>query len=307
MRRLREEVASLRDMVRRLERGAPSDRRQAGADGREGPADRAVSTMRRGDVVPFDGFTEERVRVPLVELLPDDELERLNRLLPWAAFVVDQRGRRFGNAWSSNKRNVPQPVPDPRIVDLDRRWPLETRTVLEIGCFEGIHTVALAQRAARVTAIDSRIENVVKTIVRCAMFGLHPSVVRWDVESPAPSILDGPWDVVHHVGVLYHLTDPVGHLHRISGLAREAIMLDGHVAPEGSADSEYRSGGRSYRFHRYREGGRDEPFAGMADHAKWLLLEDVKGVLSDCGFTTIDVASHHMERNGPRVLIYASR
>jgi 2-polyprenyl-3-methyl-5-hydroxy-6-metoxy-1,4-benzoquinol methylase len=262
----------------------------------------------RPDVVPFDGFSDGRVSIALVELLPDDELRLLNRLLPWAAFVVDQRGRRFGDAWSASKRNDPQKIPDPRIVELDRRFPLRDRAVLEIGCFEGIHTVALAQRAARLVAVDSRIENVVKTIVRCAMFGVHPLVLRWDVEGPAPPpLLGASWDVVHHVGVLYHLTDPVDHLRRISPLVKDAIMLDTHIAPDGEAKWEYQSGGRRHRHYRYREGGRAEPFAGMADHAKWLILDDLKELLSDCGFRNIDVASLNMERNGPRALIYANR
>lgn len=245
--------------------------------------------------------------IPLIDHLADDELRLVNRLLPWAAFVVDGRGRRFGNAWSETKRNAPQVIPDPRIVELDRRFPLRSRSVLEIGCFEGIHTIALAQRAARVTAIDSRIENVVKTIVRCAMFGVNPFVVAWDVDQPPPPVLDPSCDILHHVGVLYHLTDPVSHLRRMTCFVQHAIMLDTHVAPEGRADAEYESDGQRYRYYRYGEGGRAEPFAGMADHAKWLLLDDLKTVLSHCGFTQVDVASYREERNGPRVLLYASR
>ncbi len=168
-----------------------------------------------------------RVSIPGVEMLPDDELERLNALLPWAAFVLDAKGRRFGAAYSSNKRNVPQAVPDPRIVELDRRLPLAERTVLEIGCFKGIHTAALAVRAGRVLACDSRIENVVKTIVRCAMFGVPaPVVFRWDAEEAPPASVDLRCDVLHHVGVLYHLTDPVGHLASIAPLVGEGITLD---------------------------------------------------------------------------------
>jgi tRNA (mo5U34)-methyltransferase len=290
--RVGNEVAVLRERVRQLAQ-------EVLASGRKTPA--------LADIVPFNGFSDDPVKLPLIDLLPDDDLDLLNRLLPWAAFVVDQRGRRFGNAWSETKRNVPQKIPDPRIVELDRRFPLRHRTVLEIGCFEGIHTIALAQRAARVAAVDSRIENVVKTIVRCAMAGVHPLVLPWNVEGPPPSILDPSWDIVHHVGVLYHLNDPVDHLRRISRLVRDAMMLDTHVAADGATDSEYQSGGQRHRYYRYREGPRVEPFAGMADHAKWLILDDLKELLSNCGFRNVDVAGLTMERNGPRVLIYASR
>jgi hypothetical protein len=128
--------------------------------------------------VPADA---PRLSIPQVEILPPAELQRLNEMLPWASFVVDRHGRSFGKAWSSKKRAAAQPIPDRRIVELDRCWQLAGKQVLELGCFEGIHTIGLMQLGARVVAIDSRIENVVKTIVRCAMFGHHPLTFRWDV------------------------------------------------------------------------------------------------------------------------------
>jgi tRNA (mo5U34)-methyltransferase len=45
----------------------------------------------------------------------------------------------------------------------------------------------------------------------------------------------------------------------------------------------------------------------MADHAKWLREEDLVGLLHQEGFHNIDVAERRQERNGPRVLIFASR
>lgn len=245
--------------------------------------------------------------IPGIDHLPDDELERLNQLLPWAAFVLDGNGRRFGAAYSPEKRNVAQEMPDPRIVDLDRRVPLADLTVLEMGCFEGIHTTALAQRAKRVLACDSRIENVVKTIVRCAMYGFCPQVFRWDAEEAPPPGIDLGCDVLHHVGLLYHLTDPVGHLSMLLPHVRKAVMLDTQIAPEDGEASEYDSQGRSYRYVRYREAGRAAPFAGMRDHAKWLFKDDVVAVLREAGFGQVEIASLRQERNGPRLLLYATR
>jgi tRNA (mo5U34)-methyltransferase len=37
---------------------------------------------------------------------------------------------------------------------------LSNKDVLEIGCFEGIHTIGLCNYSRRVYAVDSRIENV---------------------------------------------------------------------------------------------------------------------------------------------------
>ncbi|HEV7265848.1 MAG TPA: methyltransferase domain-containing protein [Falsiroseomonas sp.] len=272
------------------------------------PAGRPIFGGRAVPPPPLGGYDEGRVHIPGIELLPDEELQRLNALLPWAAFVVDSQGRRFGAPYSAHKRNVPQLVPDPRIIELDRRMPLAGRTVLEIGCFEGIHTTALAQRAGRVLACDSRIENVVKTTVRCAMFGVPaPHVFRWDAEEAPPSGMDLGCDVLHHVGVLYHLTDPVGHLRSIAPLVRDGIMLDTQVAPEDAEARQYESGGRPWRYMHYREAGREAPFAGMLDHAKWLFRGDLVALLRELGFNDLHEESLVQSRNGPRWLVYARR
>ena len=247
------------------------------------------------------------VNMQIVDMLPDEELERLNSLLPWGAFLVDSKGRRFGRAWSSSKRAVAQALPDPRILELDRRVPLRDRSVLEIGCFEGIHTAALAARAARVLACDSRIENVIKTIVRCGMLQTAPVVFRWNVEECLPENIDITSDVLHHVGVLYHLTDPVSHLNFLANRVNDTIMLDTHVAPENAILQEYQSCGRTWKYFRYKEGGREDPFSGMASHAKWLEVGSITQILEDAGFSKIDVVRVQQERNGPRLSLFASR
>jgi len=112
--------------------------------------------------------TEHRLDIPLLSELPDEELAHLNQLLPWAAFLVDKKGRRFGQAHSNKKRNSVQVIPDYRTELLEEKISLNGKTVLEAGCFEGIHTISLAQKGAVVTAFDSRIENIVKTMVRCS-------------------------------------------------------------------------------------------------------------------------------------------
>ena len=243
----------------------------------------------------------------ILNLLKHEELRRLNDLLPWSCFITDAQGRAFGKAWSISKRAKPQKIPDHRIVELHRRFPLTTRDVLEIGSYEGIHTVALARLARRVMAADSRIENVVKTIVRCAVLGQRPFVFPWDVEDGLVQEIDISCDVLHHVGVLYHLVDPVRHLREVLPLVREAVMLDTHVASPAAKLDSYVSGGDRFQYQQYKEGGREVPFAGMADHAKWLLEEDLVHVLQTAGFHNIDVAERRQERNGPRVLIFASR
>jgi 2-polyprenyl-3-methyl-5-hydroxy-6-metoxy-1,4-benzoquinol methylase len=255
----------------------------------------------------FDSFTEGRVPSGWVEEIPDQELMRLNELLPWRCFTVDSRGRRFGDAAWAEKRNAPQVIPDPRIQLLNQLIGLEARSVLEVGCFEGIHTTALTRYAKDVHAIDSRIENVVKTLVRTNLFGVRPTVSLCDIEDVNQFESLPAVDVVHHVGVLYHLRDPVSHLRRLASKATDGILLDTHYATPAMANTSYQVDGHSFACHRYAEGGRNEVFSGMYDHAKWLLLDDIKALLVEAGFTDIRTAADEQQRNGPRVTLYAAK
>ena len=198
-------------------------------------------------------------------------------------------------------------IPDPRIVLLNEHFNLSDKHVLEIGCFEGIHTIGLAQYASQVTAVDARIENVVKTIVRCAFFGCTPRVLRCDVEKePLPLELLSS-DVLHHVGVLYHLKDPVRHLLQLGQFIRIGLMLDTHYALDDEALESFEINGRAYRYKRFQESGYSDAFSGVYDHAKWLRLEDIIATLQHSGFSEVNVIETRFERNGPRALIMAAR
>src|SRR5829696_3960068 len=157
-----------------------------------------------------DRYEEAQTSAPFLDRLPDDELRRLNELLPWRAFTVDGQGRPLGGAAWRGKRDAPAAIPDPRILRFHERFELSDKHVLEIGCFEGIHTIALCRLARRVTAVDARVENVVKTVVRCAFFDERPRVFVHDVETEGDDEHLRA-DLCHHVGVLYHLEDPVAH------------------------------------------------------------------------------------------------
>ncbi len=250
--------------------------------------------------LPASGFDQGRVASGPIESLSDDDLARLNRLLPWQCFTADEQGRRFGNVAWQGKRETPQRIPDERIVALNARIPLQGLRVLEIGCFEGVHTIALARFGAKVTAVDSRIENVVKTIVRTNLFGCPVISMVCDMEQPEHLARLEQTDVVHHVGVLYHLLDPVTHLKAVAAKTTTAFLLDTHYASDDMLNAAYTVDGETYRYHRYAEHGRDEVFSGMYGHAKWLRLQDIKQLFAANGFADFKVLTDSVQRNGPR-------
>ena len=259
------------------------------------------------DEFQFDGFTENLVETKYVDLLSEDELRELNELLRWNCFTVDSKGRRFGRRAWPGKREKPQSVPDPRIIKLDQLFHLRDKHVLEFGCFEGVHTVGLSMFAERVVAVDSRIENVVKTIVRSAFFGCSPTVFKCDLEKSDEFARLPQVDVLHHVGVLYHLVDPVSHLLDLGRVVRQGIMLDTHFARPEKVHLTYVARGRTFKYRHSDEGGKSEVFSGMGSHAKWLTLDTILSLLSEAGFSAIDHVEEHEERNGPRVLLFARR
>jgi len=261
-----------------------------------------------GDDFQFEGYPPEcRVPTTYVDNLADEELKELNRILRWNCFTIDGNGRRFGRRAKLGKRDAPQELPDRRLKIMDNAFGLAGKHVLEVGCFEGVHTVGLCRRAARVTAIDSRIENVVKTIVRCAMFDARPTVFKCDLDVPTDAALLPRVDLLHHVGVLYHLVDPVSHVFDIAKRVEEGILLDTHVARPGEDTLTYSVGGKTYAYRHYNEGGKAAVFAGMGDHAKWLGTDALQSLLHDAGFRQTTVLETREERNGLRVLLIARR
>jgi 2-polyprenyl-3-methyl-5-hydroxy-6-metoxy-1,4-benzoquinol methylase len=256
--------------------------------------------------LPRDGFTPGGP-APRLDGLSDRDLDRLNKLLPWMAFTVDAKGRRFGNLAWKGKRTEPQVIPDRRIELLDQEFGLADKTVLEIGCFEGIHTIGLARKARSVIAVDARIDNVVKTIVRASLHGCSPVVQVCNVEEYPLPVFELRSDIVHHVGVLYHLKDPVAHLRAIAGLTRVGLMLDTHFARPEQADKSYTSVSRAFKFRNFEESGEFDPFSGMYSTSKWLLLDDMISLLKEGGFESVRVVEEREERNGPRVLLFARK
>ena len=230
--------------------------------------------------------------------ISDADLAYINKALPWYAATALPDGRIVGSLTARpGKREVVEPIPDPRITHLDQAIGLEGKDVLEVGCFEGIHTLGLWCYGANVTAVDLRFENVLKSLARLAVYGASARVVRMDVEDAGVDL--ARFDVAFHCGVLYHLEDPVQHLKRLLPCC-DAIYLDTHIAREDETAATLHSGGRAWSGRRYVEGGLADPFSGRGASAFWLRLSDLQAILTQEGFAC-DLWQVREERNGPRV------
>jgi len=243
-------------------------------------------------------------------------LERLNALLPWSSFSWVGEGAALGAPWSSRKRSVATRFPHSGVEQLNKRLPLTGLSVLELGCFEGHHSISLAQHAQEVWGIDGRIENVIKSLVRVWMAGLEQRVrinlldlERDTLKAQLRSLgrLE-PFDVVHHRGVLYHLSDPVGNLEQCAEVTRSHLYLHTQIARDDQADTQIEHSSGRYEAFRYREPNIEfAPFAGITSHAHWLTQSSLERLLRSIGFAQIEVTNLIEERNGLRLELIASR
>lgn len=269
------------------------------------------------ELVPPAKATAQVQHAARLRSLDSGSLARLNALLPWTSFNAIGEQRTLGSAWQPGKRDRPQPVPDPGVTRLHKLIDLKGKTVLEAGCYEGHHTISLAQLGAQVCAFDGRIENVLKTLVRLWAFGLEQAAVVDLIDIERASVrqqlmeLGRPasFDLVHHRGVLYHLSRPIDHLVDMASVCRRHLYLHTQVARPEQVNTTCRSALGEFRAFAFAEPGARAaaPFAGLTQQALWLTIADLREVLARLGFAEVKILGELEERNGLRVELIAAR
>ena len=240
---------------------------------------------------------------PITLPISDAVLEEVNRLLDWRAAAPLPDGRILGRTYE-HKRSSVNAIPDKRIVLLNELLPLRDRSVLEIGCFEGIHTMGLLQFSSNVSGLDLRPVNVIKTLTRLSLSGRSAPVFVANCEELDASF--GRFDLIFHFGVLYHLMKPVEHLQALARLS-DTIYLDTHFAAKDKANLTVEVNGETYSYAQFNEQGWLDPFSGADPTSIHLSYESLRRALSAAGFRNMSLLNYRDERNGPRLLIFASR
>lgn len=230
--------------------------------------------------------------------ISDHCLNEINSYLNWKSALNLPDGRILGSLTSS-KRTTPETIPDYRVKILNDLITLSDKSVLEIGCFEGAHTLSLLQYTDNVTAIDVRPKNVINTIIRVSLFGKYPKVLVYNTEDLNKNSF-GFFDLIFHCGVLYHLKDPAAHLANLSEVCN-FILLDTHVCLDSQINYDYSFNNKIYKAFKYGEGGWSDPFSGKDTYAVWLSKKDLQEVLESCGFRIHTNIEERIERNGTRI------
>ena len=234
----------------------------------------------------------------------DSDILEINEMLDWRAGTLLPDGRLLGKLEvKAGKRTTPGLIPDKRIVKLNEELDLSNKSILEIGCFEGIHTLGLRMFSDSVTAVDVRPVNVVKTLARLAYHGSNASVYQMDVENSPKNFKN--YDVIFHCGVLYHLSDPAEHILSLKGKCTH-LFLDTHVTRKDMSIENREVAGLQYSGAFQKEGGWSDPFSGKDTSAFWLTFKSLEEILRFAGFNKINVWETRDERNEPRVALVAS-
>jgi hypothetical protein len=167
--------------------------------------------------------------------------------------------------------------------------------------------VQLAAISKKVVGVEVRPRNIVASLVRLFVHDVpNASLLMKDVREVDGRL--GRFDVLFHVGVLYHLTEPAEHLHRIAELGPD-LVLDTHYCNDDTPfpRSDVRHAGRTYKAFVYREGGWGEAFSGVEPTARWLHLDALLQAVRDAGFRSVEVIDDRAERNGPRMTLLARK
>jgi tRNA (mo5U34)-methyltransferase len=107
---------------------------------------------------------------------------------------------------------------------------LQGKRILDIACNSGFWSIQCALLGAEVIGFDARVELIEQAKLIKSIVGINNVEFRvldfWDM---SPRFLDGTFDIVLNLGILYHLPKPLESLQLTKSMAQEYILLDTEV------------------------------------------------------------------------------
>ncbi|MCL5268544.1 MAG: methyltransferase domain-containing protein [Bacteroidetes bacterium] len=171
---------------------------------------------------------------------------------------------------------------DPRVRDFFT-WFRKGGAVLEIGSFEGSHTLRLVQnpRIESVLGLEGRDYLVRRSKLIKSISGSDKmNFVQCDFETEDISSY-GEFDAVFCSGLLYHLSKPWELIEKITAIT-DNLFLSTHYAKTGSISLHDLEG--EY----YHEGPFEDPLSGLTPQSFWPTYDSLTRVLENNGFRVIN-------------------
>lgn len=197
--------------------------------------------------------------------------------------------------------------------------PIEGSNILELGPLEGAHSYLLERLgAASITAIEGNSRAFLKCLCMKEVMGMRR--VTYKLGNFVPYLKDcEPFDVIIACGVLYHMTDPILLLERITSKA-DRIMIWTHYYDhdviQTREDNIQFAKPVTLKGTNYRGAKRFYPEAALAwrgfsggseNYAIWLERDSLLRFFTDRGFETSVAFDQIPNPNGPALAICARR
>jgi hypothetical protein len=153
-----------------------------------------------------------------------------------------------------------------KIEMLAQAFSIAGKSLIEFGPLDGAQTAFLVnQGPARITCIEARPENAIKTIIAKQVFDWKNVDVVMDDFHNVHGSKYGRFDLVFAHGVYYHSIAPFVFLENLISLA-DNIFLGGFCATDSNPTTDYVQldyQGGLYRAKQYREAGAADFYAGV--------------------------------------------
>lgn len=192
-----------------------------------------------------------------------------------------------------------------RFVETLRSKTAAPKLILECGCLEGGHTVAIAKAfpGARVQAVDVRPESLTKARTVAEIVGCENIDFQVDDLDETRACLQRRYDAIFCVGLLYHLSKPREFLRAACTAAPVLWLWTVYCAEEEVARVEGAARGRLL------PESTEHPLAAVRSESFLPTLGTLADYLWEAGYTNVELVKKEMTANGngPAILLCATR
>ena len=112
---------------------------------------------------------------------------------------------------------------------------------LDIGCHEGFFSFEISKKVMSVTALDVRNESLQKAELIQKLSCAKNINFRYGDCHELDQYISEPYDLTLFLGVLYHLSDPIGALLNIAKVTKELCVIETQVIDDIAGQTEWGS------------------------------------------------------------------
>jgi hypothetical protein len=246
---------------------------------------------------------------------------------------IENQFQLFKSSWTSRIPQIklsPGSIPlfeDSRILwFIEKMGSINNLRVLELGPLEGGHSYMLENHGAEVTAIEANVNAFLRCLIVKNHFNLKTQFILGDFTKLQTG---SKYDMVVASGVLYHMTDPVGLLKKLSAISPVLFLWTHYFEPDTkkwAPELQSQIGikwrpdlmkiDQSLGFlnirivpQNYNESLGWEGFCGGPEkYSHWIYKEDLLSALRELGYDQLEISfDNPLHPNGPSCCILAQK